>query len=59
MLRGKSNKSNRLCSNLLAILLKSGMAMAIPSIPIAMALNRAMDGTNLHSYLQLVRENLS
>ena len=38
MLRGKSNKRNRICLNLLAILSKSGMAMAVPAILVATAL---------------------
>ena len=38
MLRDKSNKRNRICSNLLAILSKTGTAMAVPAVPVAMAL---------------------
>ena len=38
MLRDKSNKRNRICSNLLAILSKSGTAMAVPAVPVATAL---------------------
>ena len=37
MIRSKSNKRNRICLNLLAILSKSGMAMAVPAIPVATA----------------------
>ena len=37
MLQGKSNKRNRICLNLLAILPKSGTAMAVLAIPVAIA----------------------
>ena len=34
----KPNKRNKICLNLLAILSKSGTAMAVPAAPVAMAL---------------------
>ena len=39
MLRDKSNKRNRICTNLLAILSKSGTAMAVLAVPVATALH--------------------
>ena len=42
MLRDKSNKRDRIRSNLLAILSKSGTAMAVPAVPIATALMLTM-----------------
>ena len=38
MLRDKSNKRDRIRSNLLATLSKSGTAMAVPAVPVATAL---------------------
>ena len=40
MLQGKSNKRIRIHLNLLAILSKSGMAMAVPAVLVAMALQQ-------------------
>ena len=39
MLRDKSNKRDRIRSNLLATLSKSGTAMAVPAVPVATALS--------------------
>ena len=38
MLRDKSNKRDKIRSNLLATLSKSGTAMAVPAVPVATAL---------------------
>ena len=44
MLRDKSNKRDRIRSNLLATLSKSGTAMAVPAVPVATALIRQQYG---------------
>ena len=43
MLRDKSNKRDRIHSNLLATLSKSGTAMAVPAVPVATALRSKKD----------------
>ena len=43
MLRDKSNKRDRIRSNLLATLSKSGTAMAVPAVPVATALYLLME----------------
>ena len=39
MLQGKSNKRNKICSNLLVILSKGSTAMAVPAVLVATAMH--------------------